>query len=66
VKPPRPSLESGVEEAKRLLARLEQFGISLDRVTDELLKEGVQKFLQPYEQLLGALARQLPGARAPG
>src|SRR6185295_13832974 len=46
---PRLSLESGVEEAKQLLAQLEQFGISLDRVTDELLKEGVQKFVQPYE-----------------
>jgi transaldolase len=61
---PRLSLESGVEEARQQLAQLEQFGISLDRVTDELLKEGVQKFVQPYDQLLAALARQLPGAPA--
>ena len=63
---PRPSLESGVEEARQLLARLDQLGISLERVTEELLKDGVLKFAQPYQQLLASLARQLSAPPAHG
>jgi len=61
---PRPTLESGVEDAERVLAELAQFGISLQQVTEQLLREGVQKFAEPYNQLLDSLARRLQESEA--
>jgi len=58
---PRPSLESGLDEAEQVLTRLARAGISLDEVTDALVTEGVQKFVEPYERLLTAIARRLHG-----
>jgi hypothetical protein len=46
-------------QAERVLAELEQLGIRLGQITDELLTEGVRKFAEPYAQLLAALERQL-------
>jgi transaldolase/glucose-6-phosphate isomerase len=62
----RASLESGVEEAAQVLAQLAQLGISLDRVTEELVSEGVQKFAQPYLQLLASIERRIHAAPAHG
>jgi len=56
---PRPSLETGVEEARQVLEQLERAGISLDEVTDELVIDGVQKFSEPYSRLLTAIERRL-------
>lgn len=49
------SVEHGVEEAHRHLARLEALGISFRGVTDQLLAEGISKFNEPYDKLLGSL-----------
>jgi transaldolase/glucose-6-phosphate isomerase len=61
---PRLSLESDLEGARRVLAQLERFGISLDQVTDELVTDGIQKFAQPYREMLAAIERRLPAATA--
>jgi len=61
---PRLSLESDVEGARRVLAQLERLGISLDQVTDELVADGVEKFAQPYREMLAAIERRLPAATA--
>jgi transaldolase/glucose-6-phosphate isomerase len=61
---PRLSLESDLEGARRVLAQLERLGISLDQVTDELVTEGIQKFAQPYREMLAAIERRLPVAAA--
>jgi transaldolase/glucose-6-phosphate isomerase len=50
------SLESDVDTARRQLAQLEKLGISLDRITDELVSEGVEKFAEAADQLFAALA----------
>ena len=50
------TLESGGDEARALLARLESSGISLDRITDELVTEGVEKFAEAADALYEALA----------
>ena len=55
---PRPSLESGVDEAQRVIDALEQAGVSLARVTDALLVDGVKKFVEPYTQLLKAVEKK--------
>jgi transaldolase len=48
----RPTLEEGVEEAKRLLRRLREAGLDYEDVTDILEKEGIQKFAKPFNELL--------------
>jgi transaldolase len=53
---PEVRIEQGLDEAERVIAELPQLGIDLDRVTDELEEEGIQKFSQPFDQLLAALA----------
>jgi transaldolase len=53
---PEVRIERDLAEAERVLATLPELGIDLDRVTDELEDEGIQKFSQPFDQLLAALA----------
>lgn len=49
------TVTSGVEEARATLASLADLGIDMDRVTDELLAEGITKFVKPFDDLLAAL-----------
>lgn len=50
-------IEKDVEQAHQLLARLNDnnININLDNVMDELLKEGIDKFVQPFESLMSSL-----------
>jgi transaldolase len=50
-------LEDGIEESHRLMESLKDpdIDINLDQVMDELLVEGIDKFIQPYESLLKSL-----------
>jgi transaldolase / glucose-6-phosphate isomerase len=57
----RASLESGVEDAERVLDELQKAGISLARITDELVIDGVKKFVEPYTQLLAAVEKKARG-----
>jgi len=52
----RASLESDLEQAKTTLAELEASGISLRKVTDDLIVEGIKKFQEPYDKMIAALA----------
>jgi transaldolase/glucose-6-phosphate isomerase len=52
------TLEEGVEEAQRKLAALEEFGIDMDAVTQELLDDGVRIFARSYNDLLDGIAAQ--------
>jgi transaldolase len=49
------TLVEGVEESRRTLERLEGLGIPLRAVTEQVLREGVQKFAEPFEKLLQAI-----------
>jgi transaldolase len=51
----RPTLEDNLEEARRVEAALEALGISLDGVTAELEREGVQAFKDAFATLLAAV-----------
>ncbi|HEX3429660.1 MAG TPA: bifunctional transaldolase/phosoglucose isomerase [Rhizomicrobium sp.] len=53
---PSATLEADVDSARHQLAQLEKVGISLDRITDELVREGVDKFAEAADQLFAALA----------
>lgn len=55
---PTASLEAGVEEARAVLTRLETVHVSLDRITEELVTEGVEKFAEAADALYAALAEK--------
>lgn len=50
------SVEAGVAQAEQVLRDLGSVGVDLDAVTQQLLDEGVQKFIDPFEALLQSLA----------
>ena len=52
----RATLGEGLTEARRQLEELAALGVSLDAATDELLADGVAKFVEPFRKLLGAIA----------
>ena len=54
----RRAVDHGVEEAVRQLAALEAVGISLQDVTDKLLREGLASFQKSFDSLLAGLERK--------
>ena len=54
----RDSLEENVEDARRVLAELDQSGISLDAITADLVKDGVKLFADAADKLYGAVAHK--------
>jgi transaldolase/glucose-6-phosphate isomerase len=52
------SLDRNMDEAKATMARLAEAGISIDKVTDSLVEEGVQLFADAFDKLLGAVAQK--------
>jgi transaldolase len=55
---PAPRLEDNLEEARKNIDRLGELGIDLDRVTQQLEDEGVEKFNKPYDSLISNLAKK--------
>ncbi len=55
---PKARLEENVTEAKWVLERLPELGISIDEVTRQLEDEGVEKFNQPFDKLMGTLVQK--------
>jgi transaldolase len=55
-------LEEGLAEAGRVLEQLPQVGIDLDAVTQQLEREGIEKFNQPYDRLMAALEKKRAAA----
>ena len=51
-------LEQGVDEARALLDKLEEIGISYKDVTDTLEREGVKKFADSFKELLDGVAKK--------
>jgi transaldolase/glucose-6-phosphate isomerase len=55
---PRASLEEDLPRARRVLEDLEKAGVSLAKVTDDLLADGLKKFVEPFTKLLKAVERR--------
>jgi transaldolase len=49
------TLEKGLSKARKLLDELAEAGIDYDDVTDTLEEEGVQKFADSFDELLGGI-----------
>ena len=54
----RLSLEEDIDQARQVMAALEEAGISIDAVTASLVAEGVQQFADAFDKLLGAVAQK--------
>jgi transaldolase/glucose-6-phosphate isomerase len=54
---PAPRLEEDIDKARSVLDRLEEVGIDIEQVTEELVKEGIEKFNKPYDQTMGLLEK---------
>ena len=52
---PAMRLTEGLEEAKALMSQLEEVGIDMQKVTDELIDEGVKSFVDAFDQLLASI-----------
>jgi transaldolase/glucose-6-phosphate isomerase len=53
-----PTLTEAVESARATMAALEQLGISMKQVTDDLLVQAVKLFVEPFDKLLSAIDRK--------
>jgi transketolase len=51
------TVEENVDNARKVMAEVEQAGISFARVTRQLEDEGIQKFIEPYDKLIARLGR---------
>jgi transaldolase len=48
----RPTLDEGIEEARKLFEELKEASVDYDEVVEVLEKEGVQKFVDSYSELI--------------
>ena len=55
---PAPRLEEELEESRNILARLAGLEIENDQVTRQLGEDGVEKFNQPYDDLLKSIEKK--------
>lgn len=51
----RPTLEEGIDEARKLFEELREAGVDYDDVVELLETEGVQKFADSYDELIGEI-----------
>lgn len=52
------TLEADFDEAVSIMAGVEKAGISMDRVADRLVEEGVKKFVDPFMKLIDAIEQK--------
>jgi transaldolase len=57
---PKARLEQDVANAEWVLKQLSEVGINIDEVTQHLEDEGVEKFIKPFDKLLGTLVNISP------
>ncbi|MEP0774294.1 MAG: bifunctional transaldolase/phosoglucose isomerase, partial [Acidobacteriota bacterium] len=57
-----PGVATGLEEAQAVLAQLGELGIDVRAVTTQLLNEGAQKFMEPFDALLASIAARRQAA----
>jgi transaldolase/glucose-6-phosphate isomerase len=55
---PAPRLEQGVDEARALMNQLDEVGIDMQQVTDELIDEGVKAFADAFDKLLDEISKK--------
>jgi len=61
----RPSIAEGMADAERVLAEAERAGIDLDRITAQVLEEGLASFGKDFQDLLAEIGKALGTPRGP-
>lgn len=61
---PAARIEQGIEEARALMSQLEEVGVDMQKVTDELLEEGVKTFEEAFAKLLDTIRAKAGGVTA--
>ncbi len=51
----RATVEEGIDEARQVMEQLHSVGIDYELLTEQLLNEGIQKFIDPYDALMDTL-----------
>ena len=62
------TVDKDLDEARAALAKLDEVGIDLDQITDELLEEGLKKFADAFDGLMNSIeskSERLKERRAP-
>ncbi len=59
----RASLQENPEEAVDMMAALEESGISIDAITDQLQTDAVRLFVEPFDKLLASIESQRAAAQ---
>lgn len=62
---PAPRLAQDLDKANCVLDSLAELGLQIDEITQQLEKEGVEKFIKPYDSLLSTLKDQRAAALGP-
>ncbi|GAB4275772.1 MAG: transaldolase [Oscillatoriaceae cyanobacterium] len=52
-------IETNVEAAYKLIASLKELGIDIDEVMVELLEDGIDKFIKPFDSLMASLQEKV-------
>ncbi len=55
---PKPQLEQNIDQANWAFQQLPTLGVSLEKITQQLENEGVDKFVKSFDQLLAALKKK--------
>lgn len=53
------TIEKGVDDAMNILLELEQVGIDMKKITNQLVEEGIEKFIQPFDQLMKSIDEKM-------
>ena len=61
---PAARIEAGLEDARALMSQLEEVGVDMQQVTDELLVEGVKTFEEAFTKLLNTIRAKAGGVTA--
>ena len=59
---PDSRLEKGLEDARTILSLLPELGIDIDKITQQLEDEGIEKFNKPYDDLIAGIEGRRSGA----
>lgn len=53
------TVKKDVDKARQVFDDLKEAGVSLDDVTDQLVEEGIEKFVQPFDELLESIQKEI-------
>ena len=61
---PADRIQQGIEDARALMSQLQEVGIDMQQVTDELIEEGVKTFADAFDKLLDTIKAKAGGVTA--